>query len=142
MALEGVVATDVSLKALNDFVRGLHVSRHGEVFIMESNGHLIASSNGENVYTEQQGKVDRLRAENSQSLIIRNAYATLQKHLAEIENMGGADTTFTFSGQDGELTYAAYSRVRDGAGHKAAAKVHVVQGQTIRLLLSPGGAGK
>jgi diguanylate cyclase (GGDEF)-like protein len=113
---EGVVATDVSLKALNDFVRGLHVSRHGEVFIMESNGHLIASSNGENVYTEQQGKVDRLRAENSRSLIIRNAYGTLQKHLAEIENMGGADTTFTFNGQDGELTYAAYSWVRDGAG--------------------------
>lgn len=113
---EGVVATDVSLKALNDFVRGLHVSRHGEVFIMESNGHLIASSNGENVYTEQQGKVGRLRAENSRSLIIRNAYGTLQKHLAEIENMGGADTTFTFSGQDGELTYAAYSWVRDGAG--------------------------
>lgn len=113
---EGVVATDVSLKALNDFVRGLHVSRHGEAFIMESNGHLIASSNGEDVYTEQQGKVGRLRAENSRSLIIRNAYATLQKHLAEIENMGGADTTFTFVGADGELTYAAYSWVRDGAG--------------------------
>jgi len=113
---EGVAATDVSLRALNDFVRGLHVSRRGEVFIMESNGHLIASSNGENVYTEQQGKVDRLRAENSRSLIIRSAYATLQKHLAEVENMGGADTTFTFNGQDGELTYAAYSWVRDGAG--------------------------
>lgn len=113
---EGVVATDVSLKALNDFVKGVHVSRHGEVFIMESNGHLIASSNGENIYTDQQGKVGRLRAEDSQSLIIRNAYATLQKHLAEIENIGGADSTFTFAGQDGELTYAAYSWVRDSAG--------------------------
>ena len=113
---EGVVATDVSLKALNDFVRGLHVSRHGEAFIMESNGELIASSNGENIYSEQQGKVGRLRAENSRSLIIRNAYSTLQKHLAEIENIGGADTTFTFAGEDGELTYAAYSWVRGGAG--------------------------
>jgi len=113
---EGVVATDVSLKALNDFVRGLHVSRHGEAFIMESNGDLIASSNGEDVYSEQQGKVGRLRAENSRSLMIRNAYSTLQKHLAEVENMGGADTTFTFAGADGELTYAAYSWVRDGAG--------------------------
>ncbi|HWE29811.1 MAG TPA: PEGA domain-containing protein, partial [Polyangia bacterium] len=28
--------------------------------------------------------------------------------------------------------------VRDGAGHKATAKVQVQQGQTIRLLLSPG----
>jgi tRNA A-37 threonylcarbamoyl transferase component Bud32 len=32
--------------------------------------------------------------------------------------------------------------VRDGAGHKAAARVHTVQGQTVRLLLSPGGATK
>jgi hypothetical protein len=29
--------------------------------------------------------------------------------------------------------------VRDGAGHKAASKVLLTQGQTIRLLLSPGG---
>ncbi|MDB4970581.1 MAG: pknB [Myxococcales bacterium] len=29
--------------------------------------------------------------------------------------------------------------VRDGGGHKASSKVHVVQGQTVRLLLSPGG---
>jgi hypothetical protein len=30
--------------------------------------------------------------------------------------------------------------VRDGAGHKASSKVLLTQGQTIRLLLSPGGA--
>jgi hypothetical protein len=29
--------------------------------------------------------------------------------------------------------------VRDGAGHKASSKVMLTQGQTIRLLLSPGG---
>jgi len=29
--------------------------------------------------------------------------------------------------------------VRDGAGHKASSKVLLTQGQTIRLLLSPGG---
>jgi diguanylate cyclase (GGDEF)-like protein len=131
---EGVVATDVSLKALNDFVRGLHVSRHGEVFIMESNGHLIASSNGEDVYTEQQGKVGRLRAENSRSLIIRNAYSTLQKHLAEIENVGGSDTTFTFAGADGELTYAAYSWVRDGAGLSWVAVVAVPRSDFLDTL--------
>ena len=131
---EGVIATDVSLKALNDFVRGLHVSRHGEAFIMESNGELIASSNGENIYTEQQGKVGRLRAENSRSLIIRNAYSTLQKHLAEIENIGGADTTFTFTGADGELTYAAYSWVRAGAGLSWVAVVAVPRSDFLDTL--------
>jgi tRNA A-37 threonylcarbamoyl transferase component Bud32 len=32
--------------------------------------------------------------------------------------------------------------VRDGAGHKASSKVNLQQGQTIRLLLSPGGGSK
>jgi len=113
---EGVVATDVSLKGLNDFLGDLHVSPHGVAFIMESNGNLIASSVGDNVYTNQQGQVGRVRAESSKSTIIRNAYVTLQKHLAQDENMGGADSTFTFEGEDGAIIYAAYSWIRDSAG--------------------------
>lgn len=113
---EGVVATDVSLKGLNDFLGDLHVSPHGVAFIMESNGNLIASSVGDNVYTNQQGQVGRVRAESSKSTIIRNAYVTLQKHLAQNENMGGADSTFTFETEDGAIIYAAYSWIRDNAG--------------------------
>lgn len=113
---EGVVATDVSLKALNDFVRDLHVSQHGVTFIMEANGQLIASSGGENIYTSQDGDVARLRAEDSHEPLIRIAYQTLQKNLAAVENMGGADSTFTFQDADGAVIYAAYSWIRDGAG--------------------------
>lgn len=131
---EGVVATDVSLKALNDFISDLHISAHGVAFIMESNGNLIASSEGENVYTNQQGQVGRLRAENSKSTIIRKTYATLQNHLALDENMGGVSSTFNFKGDDGETVYAAYSWVRDNAGLSWISVVAVPRGDFLDTL--------
>ena len=36
--LEGVVATDLSLRALNDFVHRLQVSEHALAFIIEPDG--------------------------------------------------------------------------------------------------------
>jgi len=39
---QGVVATDVSLKELNDFVSNLKISPHGLAFIIEPDGALIA----------------------------------------------------------------------------------------------------
>lgn len=131
---EGVVATDVSLKALNDFLGDLHVSPHGVAFIMESNGNLIASSEGENIVTSQQGQVGRLRAENSHSAIIRKTYGTLQKHLAQEQNMGGASSTFNFQGDDGETIYAAYSWIRDNAGLSWITVVAVPRGDFLDTL--------
>ncbi|MFM6992282.1 MAG: cache domain-containing protein, partial [Rhodoferax sp.] len=57
--LEGVVATDVSLRALNDFVKRLDVSANGLAFIVEPNGDLIASSATPNVRTVADGSKQR-----------------------------------------------------------------------------------
>ena len=46
-SVEGVVATDVSLRALNDFVAKQKVSARGVTFIVEANGDLIATSTRE-----------------------------------------------------------------------------------------------
>ena len=43
-SLEGVVATDISLRALNEFVNQLHLSEHGRAFIIEADGSLIAAT--------------------------------------------------------------------------------------------------
>src|SRR5450830_1295736 len=131
---EGVVATDVSLRGLNDFIRDLHVSPHGVAFIVESNGNLIASSDGENIYTGEQGQVGRLRADGSHNAAIRNAYATLQKRLAEEENIGGTESTFTFKGEQGEIVYAAYSWIRDNAGLSWITVVAVPRGDFLETL--------
>ena len=59
---EGVVATDVSLRGLNDFVKRLDVSPNGLAFIVEPNGDLIASSASANVKTVADGSKQRISA--------------------------------------------------------------------------------
>src|SRR5450830_242137 len=112
---EGVVATDISLRALNDFVKGMHVSAHGMVFIMEANGQLLASSADDNVFVMQHGQMARLSADHSSAPVIRIAYAALQKRIAEEQNIGGT-SNFMFKDNDGAQIYASYSWIRDDAG--------------------------
>ncbi|WP_432241469.1 diguanylate cyclase domain-containing protein [Herbaspirillum robiniae] len=131
---DGVVAVDVSLKALNDFVGGLHVSPRGIAFIMEANGNLIASSDGSSTHVDQAGQLGRLRAADSDNPIVRSTYARLQKQLAEEEVMGGTRRTFTFRGPEDEMVYAAYSWVRDSAGLSWITVVAVPRGDFLDTL--------
>jgi diguanylate cyclase (GGDEF)-like protein len=113
---EGVVAADVSLKALNDFIGDLHISSRGVAFVMETNGDLIAASDGNSIHVDGSGGIGRLHAADSENATVRNIYGTLQAHLAEEQLLGGTRRTFTFIRPDGETIYAAYSWVRDNAG--------------------------
>jgi len=49
--LLGVVAVDLFLSHLNDFLARLNLGQNGQSFIMEPSGFLIASSTGENLLT-------------------------------------------------------------------------------------------
>nr|WP_304859567.1 diguanylate cyclase [Rhodoferax sp.]MDO9195199.1 diguanylate cyclase [Rhodoferax sp.] len=112
---EGVVATDVSLRALNEFVSRLPVSRHGLAFIVEPDGALIASSASANVKLMPDGSKTRLSASESGNLVIAAAYGEVRKRLAEPGSKSGAQT-FDFRAPDGQVIHAAYDRLRDDAG--------------------------
>ncbi|MEP7156678.1 MAG: GGDEF domain-containing protein [Betaproteobacteria bacterium] len=72
--IEGVAATDVSLKALNDFVRALRVSENGVAFVAERNGDLIASSSDDSMRLSN-GQQTRLNASQSENELVRAAYS-------------------------------------------------------------------
>jgi diguanylate cyclase len=76
----GVVATDIPLTALTDFVRGLKVSDTGVAFIIEKNGNLVATSSREPLVADTAAAAPptRLRADQSANTLIRQAYAQLQ----------------------------------------------------------------
>jgi len=132
--LAGVVATDVSLKGLNDFVNDMHVSAHGVVFITEANGQLIAASAGENIHTAEDGKIDRVRAEDSSNALIRSAYASLQKKLAAAENGIDSGRTFIFQATNGETIYSSYAWIQDKAGLSWLAVVAVPRSDFLESL--------
>ncbi len=72
---EGVVVTDVSLRALNKFVTNLRVSPNGLAFIVESNGDLIASSQSPNVRQMPDGSKIRVSATDAGSPLIKAIYS-------------------------------------------------------------------
>ncbi len=113
--LEGVVATDLSLRALNDFVRRLHVSEHALAFIIEPDGKLIASSRSANVKLGADGKNERLNAADADDALQAAAYAEVKSALA---GQGAELTAHTlrFDGPDGHVTQLAFDRLRDAAG--------------------------
>lgn len=112
---EGVVATDVSLRGLNDFVTRLKVSPNGLAFIVEPNGQLVASSASPNVRTLADGSKTRVSAAQSGHPVIAAAYAELRAHLAGNPSATGA-RTFNFQAPDGQVIHAAFDRLKDDAG--------------------------
>jgi len=112
---EGVVATDVSLRGLNDFVTRLKVSPNGLAFIVEPNGQLVASSASPNVKTLADGSKTRVSAAQSGHPVIAAAYAELRAHLADNPSATGA-RTFNFQAPDGQVIHAAFDRLKDDAG--------------------------
>lgn len=113
-SFEGVVATDVSLKALNDFVGQLRVSPNGIAFIIEPNGALIASSASPNVVRLPDGEYKRASASDSDHAILRKSYDSIIRH---ISTHGISESTRALSVPiEGALIHIAFDRIRDDAG--------------------------
>lgn len=113
--MQGVVATDVSLRALNDFVRSLQLSPHAFAFIIEPNGELIASSAGPNITRLADGRADRLSAAESGDPLVEAAYAEVRRALAESATPRLPQTR-TFVAGDGRAVYVGFDKIKDQAG--------------------------
>ncbi|MBD1997792.1 HAMP domain-containing protein [Leptolyngbya sp. FACHB-541] len=76
--LLGMIASDIHLLKLNDFLNRLEVSQSGQVFLMERDGTLIASSGTERPFTLVNRKIHRLRAIDSSNPIIQTVVQHFQ----------------------------------------------------------------
>jgi len=73
----GVLATDVTLTVLSDFLRTLSVSRNGVAFLVDADGYVIASS-GEELTYRMIGDVPRRKhAAEMETPIVRQAFARI-----------------------------------------------------------------
>lgn len=113
--LAGVVATDMSLRALNDFVRNLKMSQHGLAFIIEPNGNLIAASSGPNVQHLKDGSNARINAKDSGNPFLNAVYHKLLQMKIAQENNTSAKT-FSFDDAANDRIHVAYEKVKDNTG--------------------------
>ncbi|BDT66626.1 hypothetical protein os1_07890 [Comamonadaceae bacterium OS-1] len=113
--MQGVVATDVALTRLNQFVRTLSISEHGLAFIIETRGELIASSRTPNVRYATGQPSTRINAIASGDPLQQAAYeavgAWLQTHAGP-----EAPVSMRVNGPEGVAVQLAFSRLRDDAG--------------------------
>ena len=115
--LEGVVATDMSLKSLNDFVSNLKISANGIAFIIEPNGMLIASSCSPNVKQDENGQNIRVTADKSGHALLSDIYSQIAPFISgEMANL--KPETFFFTDDLGRDIHVAYNKFEDGAGLK------------------------
>lgn len=129
---EGVVATDLSLAHLNDFLKNLQLSTNSFAFIVEPDGNLIATSRGPHMRKGVGDDNTRLNAQASQDPMVVATYkavtaltahpedgAITAKALATGQPASAGSTaprTTSFVGPDGNVVLAGYARLRDQAG--------------------------
>jgi diguanylate cyclase (GGDEF)-like protein len=115
-AVSGVLATDVSLKALSEFLSALNVSQEGVAFIVEPDGALVATSTGEKLFHGSSDAPTRVRADTSSNELVRQAYANLAPTLATATARGAPHLAEVAGAKD---TFAiAAHQVKDDAGLK------------------------
>jgi diguanylate cyclase (GGDEF)-like protein len=113
--LQGVVGTDMSLRKLNEFVRGLKTSEHALAFIIEPDGKLIASSRTANVKRNAAGVYERVSAEASGDAEQVAAYANVKQSMKNAGSLS-APVTGRYRGPNDEVVQLAFDRLRDDAG--------------------------
>lgn len=112
---EGVVATDLSLKHLSDFLRQLKLSANGFSFIVEGDGNLVATSRGPHLRKGPGQENQRLNAAASDDTLMAAAYQHVR---AEVQKsaLGKDYQASQFETADGTAVQVGFARVRDVAG--------------------------
>lgn len=81
--IEGVVATDVSIRRLSEFIASLKATENGVVFVVESSGELIGTSSGEALSVGVGRDKKRVNAASSADHLVREVYAGYSRAIKE-----------------------------------------------------------
>jgi len=112
--LAGVVATDISLKNLNEQLFSVQMTSHGQAFVMESDGTLIASTASPYLRRTDGGPI-RLAAADAGNPLMKALSARVFDLLAPHGSIE-LPHTFVLKNVDGSVVFAAFTKVVDDAG--------------------------
>ena len=83
--LQGVMAIDLTLGQMSDFLRSLKISPSGRAFIIERSGKIVATSAEEHPVIVNDTGSQRLKAKNSQDLFVSSAAQYLEVKYEDFE---------------------------------------------------------
>lgn len=121
---QGVVATDLSLQEVNNFLRALRLSANGIAYVVEPDGNLIGTSRGHHLHKDAAGGNVRLNAEDSDDQLVVASYRAIRKLQSQFNAIDETDRideiaqprTVVFEAVDDQPVEAAYARIQDAAG--------------------------
>jgi len=85
--LLGVLDTSLTLGGIGEFLQSLRISDHGQAFIIEKSGLLVASSGSGDPYIKENGTLVRLSALNSSDSVVQSTSRYLINHLNNHTNI-------------------------------------------------------
>ena len=85
--LQGVMAIDLTLVQISDFLASLNISPSGRAFIMERSGEIVATTTEEPPVVVTDTGTTRLNATNSQDLFVRSAAQYLEARFSNFEEI-------------------------------------------------------
>lgn len=98
--LRGVFGVDVSLEALNQFLRLLEISPQGIAYVVERSGELVASSTAGELLNQVGGQPQRVLATQATDPVIRNSAAQLLEKLDDFSQVQAfSDYQLPFEGR-------------------------------------------
>ncbi len=88
--LLGMVAAEIHLLKISDFLRSLKISRSGQVFIMERNGTLVANSVQEQPFAVVKDDIKRINAIDSPNPIVHTIAKQLQQRFKDFQTINAS----------------------------------------------------
>lgn len=111
---QGVVATDLSLRHINEFVRRLALSTNGVALVAEPGGLLVGVSRGPHLLETGGDQGRRLSATESPVPLVAATFRAVSQQIGEEGASEARTGDFTLA--DGQVVQAGFSRLRDDAG--------------------------
>ena len=111
---QGILATDLTLAQISDFLNGLKIGETGQTFILEHSGLLVATSATELPFTLDEKTPQRLLAEDSQNPLTRATVSYLNDYFGDLTEIE-TQTTLSFRVQ-GKRYFLQVNPLRDEHG--------------------------
>ena len=92
----GVVARQLSLKPLREYLQGLSLDQHGVAFVAEGNGNLVVASNGDSAFGPalgQSGKKVRVNVRDAGSPLMWHSWQLVQKYMQQYSEAASPDSS-------------------------------------------------
>lgn len=81
---QGILATDLTIAQISDFLKTLELSQTGRLFILERSGQMVATSGQEKPFSLKRGQPERLNALQSEDELTRTTTEFLRQRFGDL----------------------------------------------------------